>query len=96
LVDVDGLKHPFGVWEGLADAEDEAARLALDEYEDDQLDGCWVVELIEKADPDALTCLDCGEPMFIGEDGEPNHVGDGLDGIDHEADAHHVAISDEL
>ena len=38
-----------------------------------------------------MKCDECGQEFFIEENGVSHHVGDGPDGIDHDADADHVA-----
>lgn len=35
-------------------------------------------------------CAECGRPYFVTPEGTAHHVGDGPDGIDHDADARHV------
>jgi hypothetical protein len=40
-------------------------------------------------------CAECGRPYFVTPEGMAHHVGDGPDGIDHEADAGHVPYGDE-
>jgi len=40
-------------------------------------------------------CTECGRPYFVTPEGAAHHVGDGPDGIDHEADARHVPYGDE-
>lgn len=47
------------------------------------------------AEPDAMLCRECGEPMFIATEGTSHHAGDTIDGIDHSRDRDHVAITDE-
>lgn len=42
----------------------------------------------------ATFCRECAAPMFIQSDGVSHHVGDAADGIDHDADADHVAVAD--
>lgn len=48
------------------------------------------------ADEEELSCAECGQPMFITDDGVSHHFGGpaGLDDIDHDTDADHVAIAD--
>ena len=41
-----------------------------------------------------MLCHECGEPMFIKEDGVSHHEGGGLDGIDYGRDNDHVAIAE--
>jgi hypothetical protein len=40
-------------------------------------------------------CTECGRPYFVTPEGTAHHVGDGPDGIDHDADAGHVPYGDE-
>lgn len=40
-------------------------------------------------------CTECGKPYFVTPEGTAHHVGDGPDGIDHEADARHVPYGEE-
>ena len=39
-------------------------------------------------------CTECGRPYFVTPEGTAHHVGDGPNGIDHEADARHVPYGD--
>lgn len=41
----------------------------------------------------ALACTECGEEMWIADDGTSYHLGDGYDDIDHDLDADHVALA---
>lgn len=50
--------------------------------------------LATSAEPEAMFCRECGEPIFIAPEGTSHHAGDGLDGIDHGRDGDHVAIRD--
>jgi hypothetical protein len=43
-----------------------------------------------------MKCNQCGQEFFITLDGVSHHVGDGPDGIDHDADADHVAYGQEM
>ena len=40
-------------------------------------------------------CTECGRPYFVTPEGTAHHVGEGPDGIDHEADAGHVPYGGE-
>lgn len=40
------------------------------------------------------TCRTCGAPMFLTDSGVSHHAGDGPSGIDHDADADHVALQE--
>jgi hypothetical protein len=40
-----------------------------------------------------LACTECGEDMFLDGAGVAHHAGDGPTGIDHDADAAHVALA---
>jgi hypothetical protein len=39
-------------------------------------------------------CLECGQEMWLDDNAVSHHSGDTHDGIDYEADADHVAVSD--
>ena len=43
------------------------------------------------AEEDEGVCAECGHRYFVTPEGTTHHVGDGPDGIDHDADAGHVA-----
>ena len=47
------------------------------------------------AEPEAMRCRECGEPMFLAVEGTSHHAGDTMDGIDHARDRDHAAIADE-
>ena len=48
------------------------------------------------SDPEDALCLECGEHMFVTDDGVSHHFSStGLENIDHEADANHVARAEE-
>ena len=56
----------------------------------------WDAEMGEEPDDSNwFNCGKCGQLMFIEENGVSHHAGDTSDGIDHDADAHHVAIKEE-
>ena len=42
-----------------------------------------------------LYCGECGKEMWIEESGVSHHWGDGIDDIDYNADADHVAYAEE-
>lgn len=45
------------------------------------------------AEPDEMSCRECGEPVFVTDCGVSHHAGGGgMDGIDHDRDGDHVAI----
>lgn len=46
------------------------------------------------AKENTMLCRECGEPMFIEEDGVSHHEGRGLDGIDYDRDADHIAVTE--
>ena len=46
------------------------------------------------AEPEAMLCSECGEPMLTATEGTSHHAGDTMDGIDHSRDRDHVAIAD--
>jgi len=46
------------------------------------------------AKENTMLCRECGEPMFIEENGVSHHEGGGLDGIDYDRDADHVAVAE--
>ena len=41
-----------------------------------------------------MLCRECGEPMFIEGNGVSHHEGGGMDGIDYDRDADHVAVAE--
>ncbi len=41
-------------------------------------------------------CSECGEDAFVTDDGVSHHSGDGMDGVDHDADADHVALVEDF
>ncbi len=41
-----------------------------------------------------MPCRECGEPMFVEDSGVSYHEGGGLDGIDYDRDADHVAVAE--
>ena len=44
---------------------------------------------------DEQVCRECGEPCFVTDTGVAHHSSDETpDGIDYDADAHHVAVPD--
>lgn len=43
---------------------------------------------------DTMLCRECGKPMFIEDNGVSHHEGGGLDGIDYNRDADHVAVAE--
>jgi len=47
------------------------------------------------AGADPTPCRECGEPMFIEDNGVSHHAGDGADGIDHSRDLDHVAVTEK-
>lgn len=48
-----------------------------------------------KDDPSTLGCITCGDDVFVTEEGTAHHwLGDGVDYIDHDKDADHVALPD--
>jgi hypothetical protein len=49
----------------------------------------------QHSDNDILFCVECGQEMWLDNNEVSYHSGDGPDGIDHDADADHVAVSDE-
>lgn len=53
------------------------------------------VALAERvAKENTMLCRECGEPMFIEDNGVSHHEGGGLDGIDYGRDADHVAVAE--
>ncbi|MBV9578573.1 MAG: hypothetical protein JO057_08295 [Chloroflexi bacterium] len=46
------------------------------------------------AEPEAVLCRECGEPILIVAEGTSHHAGDTMDGIDYSRDRDHVAIAD--
>lgn len=46
------------------------------------------------AKENTMLCRECGEPMFIEENGVSHHEGGSLDGIDYDRDADHVAVAE--
>ena len=49
----------------------------------------------QKVDSEKLFCVECGQEMWIDGNGVSYHDGDGPDGVDYDADADHVAVSDD-
>jgi len=47
------------------------------------------------AGDDPTPCRECGEPMFIEDNGVSHHAGHGADGIDHSRDLDHVAVTEK-
>lgn len=47
------------------------------------------------AEPDGMSCRECGEPVFVTDCGISHHVGSGMDGIDYARDRDHVALPEE-
>jgi hypothetical protein len=45
-------------------------------------------------DDGPAVCAECGRPYFVTPEGTAHHVGDGPDGINHDADAKHVPYGD--
>lgn len=37
-------------------------------------------------------CTECGEPAYVQADGVSHHAGDGIEGINYDLDADHVAL----
>ena len=48
----------------------------------------------DAAAPEAMSCRECGQPMFLTAESTGHHAGDTFDGIDHARDRDHTAVAD--